>query len=146
MTVTTAVARADEGLVRSGSKTPPYAFSPQLVMFSEPAGARAEGIRAIRTHIMAQHVDRGRRALAVCAPSRGVGCTFTAANLAVALSQIGVKTVLVDADLHAPGVKDLVRADQPKAGLAGCLSRGDVHFSECIDFDVRAKSFNIVCR
>ena len=54
-----------------------------MVLVSEPMGARAEGMRAIRTHIMAQHVERGRRALAICAPNRGVGCTFIAANLAV---------------------------------------------------------------
>ena len=136
MSATTVVARADDGLPASAPKVSPYAFAPQLVMVSEPAGERAEAVRAIRTHVMAQHVDRGRRALAICAPSRGVGCTFTAANLAVALSQIGAKTVLVDADLHDPGVKHLIRANQPKPGLAACLARGDMHFSECIDFDV----------
>ena len=136
MSATTVIARAEESLPAPSVKGSSYAFSPQLVMISEPAAERAEAIRAIRTHIMAQHVDRGRRALAICAPSRGVGCTFTAANLAVALSQIGVKTVLVDADLHNSGVKHLIRASEPKPGLAACLARGDMHFSECIDFDV----------
>lgn len=143
MSPTTAVVRADESLPASSPPAQVYAFAPQLVMISDPAGERAEAIRAIRTHIMAQHIDRGRRALAVCGPSRGVGCTFTAVNLAVALSQIGVKTVLVDADLHNPGVKQLIRAENPKPGLAACLSRSDVHFSDCIDFDV-APNFSVI--
>ena len=48
-----------------------------------------------------------------------------------------MKTVLVDGDLHTPGV-DQSHQDRntPRPGLAGCLSRKDVHFSECIDFDV----------
>ena len=96
---------------------------------------QAEAIRAIRTHVMAQHIDRGRRALAICAPNRGVGCTFVAANLAVALCQIGVKTVLVDGDLHNPSVSNLIRPASPRSGISECLvSQGP--FSECIDFEV----------
>ena len=84
---------------------------------------------------MAQHVDRGRRALAVCAPSRGVGCTFVAANLAVALSQIGVKTILIDGDLHHPSVMNLIRPAASRSGLANCLS-SQGSFDESIDYEV----------
>ncbi len=88
--------------VDAGAARPAYALSPTLVVNSAPSGGSAEAIRALRTHLMAQHLQEGRRALAVCAASRGVGCSFVAANLALALSQIGVKTLLVDADLRAP--------------------------------------------
>ena len=35
------------------------------VVADEPAGAAAEAVRALRTHVMAQHVQKGRRALAI---------------------------------------------------------------------------------
>ena len=48
----------------------------------------SESLRALRTHVMARHVSEGHRALAVCAASKGSGCTFVATNLAAALSQM----------------------------------------------------------
>jgi protein-tyrosine kinase len=111
------------------------AFSPLLYTLSEPNGEQAESIRAIRTHVMAQHIERGRRALAVCAPNKGVGCTFVATNLAVSLSQIGIKTILVDGDLNNPGVSGLIRPASSRGGLAGCLASQSA-FSDCIDFEV----------
>lgn len=122
--------------------TDEFAFSPLLYTLSEPNGEQAESVRAIRTHVMAQHIERGRRALAVCAPSKGVGCTFVAANLAVSLSQIGVKTVLVDGDLHNPGVAGLIRPATPRPGLADCLASRSA-LGDCIDYEV-APNLSIV--
>src|SRR5262245_9707171 len=72
------------------------ALSRALVTIADPNGVQAEAVRALRTHLMAQHINEGCRAIAVCSASSGVGCTFIAANLAVALSQIGLNTLLVD--------------------------------------------------
>lgn len=99
-----------------------YSFAPSVVSLSAPHGEQAEAIRTLRTHIMAQHVDDGRRGLAICGPSSGVGCTFTAVNLAVALSQIGVNTLLIDGDLRRPTVQNLIRPSRPVVGLRQVLS------------------------
>lgn len=102
-------------------------FSQQVVVLSDPNGARAEALRALRTHIMAQHVGRGRRALAVCATTSGVGCTFVAVNLAVALSQLGLKTLIVDGNLRAPAVDKFILPEGEAKGLRQCLAGdGDV--------------------
>lgn len=100
-----------------------YVFSPELVTISDPQCAGAEAMRSLRAHILAQHVHAGRRALAVCAPGAGVGCTFVAANLAVALAQVGIKTLLIDADLRCPGLGELFQCDAPGGtGLGSCLA------------------------
>jgi protein-tyrosine kinase len=111
-------------------------FAPSLVMISDPSGRPAEAVRALRTHIMAQHVHGGRRALAVCAASPGAGCTFIAANLAVALSQIGVKTLLVDADLRRPAIGAIIRPPAQRPGLAECLASSDTSFNDGIEPEV----------
>ena len=72
-----------------------------LITLSDRSAETSEAIRQLRTHVMARHVQQGHRALAICAASEGVGCTFVAANLAVALSQIGVNT-LPDRRRYAP--------------------------------------------
>jgi capsular exopolysaccharide synthesis family protein len=105
------------------SALPPTRVDADIVMLSEPYGVRAEAIRALRTHIMAQHLAEGRRALAVCAASAGVGCTFVASNLAVALSQVGVSTLLIDANLRRPSIQRLFGGPTPLAGgLGQCLA------------------------
>lgn len=114
-----------------------YALAQGMVTPERQPNAAVESFRALRTHVMARHVEEGRRALAVCAATGGVGCTFVAANLAVALSQIGVKTLLIDANLRNPGVD---RIFQPKGGavtgLQQCLSNFDANFAEFIEPDV----------
>jgi protein-tyrosine kinase len=94
-----------------------------------------ESLRALRTHVMARHVSEGHRALAMCAASRGSGCTFVATNLAVALSQIGVNTLLLDADLRTPGVASALGVEPPKIDLRVALS-SPINFNECIQRNV----------
>lgn len=99
-----------------------YEFTADVVMVSEPVSARAEAIRTLRTHVMARHFDTGRRGLAICAPSLNVGATFTAVNLAVALSQVGLKVLLVDADLRNGQVHNFIRTTDAPEGLMQLLS------------------------
>jgi protein-tyrosine kinase len=107
-----------------------------IVMNSEPFGVRAEAIRALRTHLLAQHLAGGRRALAVCGPTAGVGCSFVAANLAVALSQVGVNTLLIDANLRAPSLHRLIPSATPQIGLGQYLANAGSGFSEFLEAGV----------
>ncbi len=115
-----------------------FALSSALVVVSEPDSRATEAFRAMRTHIMAQHVSEGRRALAICAPNIGVGCTFVAANLAVAISQAGVKTMLIDADMRRPSLENLIRPPHSTSGLAQCLDTPDSEFGDAINHEVLA--------
>jgi len=81
----------------------------------------------MRTHIMARHVEDGRRGLSMCAPTQGVGCTFMATNLAVSLAQIGVKTLLIDGDLRAPSVQRFIEPTVATEGLIQSLVVTDQH-------------------
>ena len=78
--------------------------SPELVALNQPFGTQAEAIRAIRSQVMMRlfNEGQGRRAIAVVSPNSGDGKTFFSANLAVALAQMGGRTLLVDADLRGP--------------------------------------------
>ncbi len=113
-----------------------FALANTLVTVSEPTGAQAESIRVLRTHIMAQHVEQGRRALSVCAVSPDSGCSFLAANLAVALSQIGITTLLIDGDLRSPSLESFIRPSRPLTGLNQCLAAEDGDFNEFVQQDI----------
>lgn len=113
-----------------------WTFSTSLVMLSRPQGEEAESIRTLRTNVVTQLIEQGRRATTICGPGAGVGCTFVAANLAVSLSQIGLKTLLIDANLRRPGLDALFRTQRTCSGLAECLLADDANHLAHAEADV----------
>jgi chain length determinant protein tyrosine kinase EpsG len=103
--------------------------SPELVALNEPFSPRAEGFRAMRSQLMMRLFAEAepRRALAVISPDAGDGKTYCAANLAATLSQLGGRTLLVDADMRGPRQHEVFKLKN-KAGLSSILSgRSDSH-------------------
>jgi len=84
---------------------------------------QAEAMRGIRSQLLMGPlaIDRPRRALAVLSPNVGDGKSFFAANLAIVFSQLGEKTLLIDADMRTPRQHELFRVSND-AGLSGILS------------------------
>src|SRR5258708_32535021 len=113
-----------------------YSFSESLVTLSDPFAQSAEYIRALRTHIMAQHVEAGRRALAICEAGPKLGATFVATNLAVSLAQAGVKTLLIDGNLREPMIQHVIRPDRELPGLRECLSVAGAAVGDYVQGDI----------
>jgi len=78
--------------------------SRELVAAFAPFHPRTEELRALRTQLLIRWYNReqGRNALAVTSPAPGEGRSYIAANLAIVFSQLGARTLLVDADLRNP--------------------------------------------
>jgi chain length determinant protein tyrosine kinase EpsG len=95
----------------------------ELVALNEPFSARAESFRALRTQLMMRVFTEGRSstALAIISPDSSDGKTYTACNLAVALAQLGGRTLLVDADMRTPRVHELFKLNNA-SGLSSVLS------------------------
>ena len=113
-----------------------HEFLSDLVTLGDGRAGEAEAIRTVRTHIIARHLEDGRRGVAVCAPTAGSGCSFTAANLAVSLSQVGVSTLLIDADMRKPGLETMIRPTTPAIGLRQYLTAPDRPRSDFIHAEV----------
>ncbi|MBN8490171.1 MAG: polysaccharide biosynthesis tyrosine autokinase [Burkholderiales bacterium] len=99
-------------------------ISPELVTLNQPFSLQAESFRAIRSQMMMRvfiESDGPRPALAVVSPDTGDGKTYFAANLAVALAQLGGRTLLVDADMRGPRQHEVFNLGN-NAGLSGILS------------------------
>lgn len=99
------------------------ATSPELVTMNSPFSVQAEAFRAVRSQIMMRLYGEGqpKAAIAVISPDSGDGKTYFSANLAVALAQLGGRTLLVDADLRGPRQHE-VFALTNTAGLSNILS------------------------
>jgi protein-tyrosine kinase len=98
-------------------------LSHELVAAYKPFSPVVEQLRALRSQLMLRWFDaeRDRKALAVVSPGSGEGRSFIAANLAIVFSQLGERTLLIDADLRAPRQHQLFKLGNG-AGLSGLLA------------------------
>lgn len=98
-------------------------LSDEVVMASKPFSHQAESFRVIRSQLSMRvfNAEGPKSALAVVSPEPGDGKTYFAANVAVALSQLGGRTLLVDADLRGPRQHSVFRVDN-SSGLSGILA------------------------
>jgi protein-tyrosine kinase len=96
---------------------------PELVVAVRPFSPHAEAFRAIRAQLMMRvyGTQAPRRAVAVISPAIGDGKTYFAANIAAAFSQLGGRTLLIDADMRSPRQHALFGV-APGQGLSGVLS------------------------
>ncbi len=98
-------------------------ISNELVVAYEPFHPRAEELRALRTQLLIRWSKAGlrRRMLAVVSPGASEGRSYVAANLAVVFSQLGERTLLIDADLRAPRQHRIFNVPD-RIGLSAVLS------------------------
>lgn len=75
-------------------------FSRELIAAYQPFSAQVEALRAVRGQLMLRWFIDAHKTLAVVSPSRGEGRSHMAANLAIVFSQLGERTLLIDADLR----------------------------------------------
>ncbi len=99
-------------------------LSPELVVAYQPYSKRAEELRTLRSELMLRWFGRNNRILAVVELRSGDGSSMLAANLAVAFSQLGERTLLIDANLRTPS-QHMLFGVEPQFGLVDCLKHGE---------------------
>ena len=106
----------------------PDGVSKELVAAWNPFHPTVEELRAVRTQLLMRwfNPEAGRRTLTIASPGAREGRSFVAANLAVVFSQLGLRTLLVDADFRAPRQQSIFNIPD-RFGLSSALSgRGDL--------------------
>lgn len=108
-----------------GMVSPAPGVAAELVAATHPDSHVVEQLRSVRTQLMLRwfETSAGQGALAVLSPGRGEGRSWVAANLAVLFSQLGKRTVLVDADLRHPR-QHRIFGVQERLGLSAVLAGG----------------------
>lgn len=99
-------------------------FNPELVTALDPFDEASEMFRDVRAQLVmgVMAPDLPRRGLAVLSPNIGDGKSYFAANLAVVFSQLGGRTLLIDADMRTPRQHLLFNIPAGHAGLSGILA------------------------
>ena len=95
--------------------------SQELVAAYSPFSSQVEALRGLRSQLMLRWFADDRKALAIVGSSAGDGASYTAANLAVVFSQLGERTLLIDADLRTPRQHDVFKLHN-RQGLSDVLA------------------------
>lgn len=104
------------------SLTPSQAdFGRELAAVYSPFSPQVEALRALRSQLTLRWFSPNRKALAVVGAARKDGVTYTAANLAVAFSQLGERTLLIDANLREPRQHEIFNLEN-REGLSDLLA------------------------
>ncbi len=95
----------------------------QLILAHDPDNPRSEKIRALRTELLLlSEVSSHANTIALLSASGGEGRSQLAAELAISFSQLGRRTLLVDADLRLPK-QHILFGSTNENGLGEAISR-----------------------
>jgi len=114
-------------------------LSKDMVMAYSPFGEQAEEFRSIRSQLLSNWYSTDRKTLAIVSPENGEGRSYVAANLALAFSQLGRSTLLIDADLRAPSQHEIFRFNR-RIGLSMLLA-GRIRLEDMDDLPDQISSF-----
>ena len=87
-------------VLRQGERVTPSA---KLILAHDPDNPHSERLRALRTELLLLHeTGRGANMVAVLSPGHGEGRSQLCGELAISFSQLGRRTLLIDADMRKP--------------------------------------------
>ncbi len=79
-----------------------------------------ESYKNIRTNVLSLMAKKDAKTIAISSPNASEGKSTTALNLAITLSQLGKKVLIIDADTHKPSLHRKLKIDN-KIGLLELL-------------------------
>ncbi len=95
--------------------------SEELIAAYQPFSSQVEKLRALRSQLKLRWFENNdQRALAIVGSNRQEGRSYISANLAIVFSQLGEKTLLIDADMRQPKQHELFKIDN-RFGLSSLL-------------------------
>ena len=109
-------------------------YSSELVAAYQPFSPQVEALRALRSQLMLRWFNESNKALAIVTANTGEGGSYLAANLAVMFSQLGERTLLVDANMREPRQQQIFNIKESRglsdiiAGRAGLDAVNQVEF------------------
>ena len=103
----------------------------QFVLNENTPTVISDAYKKIRTNILSAMSECGHNCVAVTSQCKNEGKSTTASNLAITLSMLGKRTLLIDADLRRPSLHDIFRLKN-RCGLSTALTgASDIYSAIC---------------
>ena len=93
----------------------------KMLLSDSSAFSVKEAYKTLRTNVMFSLPGKGSKCIGVISPERGDGKSSVTINLAISLSQINKKVIIVDCDLRLPTIASKLGIEA-KPGLSNFLS------------------------
>jgi polysaccharide biosynthesis transport protein len=100
------------------------------VLTARPGSHEAEAFRSLRTALSFLGQQKDSKAVLFTSANPGEGKTYCSLNCGAALAQLGLRTLLIDADLRRPNLTKALLAGSKGPGLSDCLT-GNAPFMDC---------------
>ncbi len=100
------------------------------VLTARPGSHEAEAFRSLRTALSFLGNQKDSKAVLFTSANPGEGKTYCSLNCGAALAQLGLRTLLIDADLRRPNLTKALLAGSRGPGLSACLT-GNATFMDC---------------
>lgn len=95
-----------------------------LYITSDPGSLISESYRTIRTSLMLSSAEKPPQVILVTGSTPNEGKTTTAANIAIAMAQMGERVLIVDADIRRHNLHQLFNLDN-SSGISNVISGND---------------------
>jgi capsular exopolysaccharide synthesis family protein len=105
-------------------------LSKESALTAEPASHEAEAFRSLRTALSLLGREQCLKTVLFTSANPAEGKTYCCLNYAVALAQLGLRTLLVDADLRRKNLSKLLLLNTRAPALTSCLS-GRAAIADC---------------
>lgn len=93
-----------------------------LPVLNDAKGPAAEAFRSLRSSLALLGREENRRTFLFTSAVPSEGKSFTCSNYAIATAQLGLSTLLIDADLRRPSISQIFFGEARKPGLSDCLA------------------------
>ena len=103
----------------------------RLIMVEDALSPTAEAYRILQSSLAFLEVGTSAKVLLLTSATPGEGKSTTAANLAIAFAEAGVRTALVDADMRHPRLHKFFKVDN-RTGLSDILT-GRATFDQVVE-------------
>ncbi|ACE84245.1 chain-length determining protein [Cellvibrio japonicus] len=98
-------------------------LAPCLTAAFQPDSRASEALRSLRSELLLRYFNQGEHlSLALVGTEGAARIARTGANLAISFAQLGLRTLLVDANLREPQLHRWLGVDARQAGLSDLLA------------------------
>jgi len=111
----------ETSLLASIAYDPAAEEKPLITQISRYA-PRTESFRQFRTNLQYVRSENPPKVIAITSAVPGEGKTSTSLNLAISLATSGMKTLLIEADMRRPKIREYSGEEDKQAGLSDILS------------------------